>query len=168
MRWKNGIGEYFIGVVTASVVLTLVGMLYPEDKGGVRRALDLFLSLCLLCAVIAPIGGMIADAREEIDLGGFDLDLPDADASAESAIRSALAAESRAMIEKRLEELICGRFDLSEEDTGVTALISVSDNGIEIDRVTIWLSGKALLTDPREIKRFVSEYTDAECEIVGG
>ena len=62
------LGSYFFGIVTFSVVINLIGMLYPNDKSGVRQALDICLSLCLLCAVIAPIGGMVARAKGEISL----------------------------------------------------------------------------------------------------
>lgn len=141
-------------------------MLYPDDKGGVRKALDLCLSLCLLCAVIAPIGGMIAEAKEEIDLSG--LELPDIDASADSAIYAALAEASRGEIEVKLAELIGKRFDLEEDEVGVSASVMADENGITITRITVWLSGRGVFTDPREIKSFVSDYTDAECEIVNG
>ena len=65
------LGRYFLGIVTFSVAVNLIGMLYPSDKSGVRRALDICMSLCLLCAVIAPIGGMIADAKKDISFNGI-------------------------------------------------------------------------------------------------
>lgn len=141
-------------------------MLYPDDKGGVRKALDLCLSLCLLCAVIAPMGGMIADAKAEIDLSG--LDLPDVDASADSTIYASLAEASREEIEDKLAELIRLKFDLEQDEVRVSASVKADENGVAITQITVYLNGMGVFTDPREIKAFVSGYTDAECEIVNG
>lgn len=152
----------------ASVAVTLIGMLYPDDKGGVKKALDLCLSLCLLCAVIAPMGGMIAEAKERIELDDRDLELPDIDASADSAIYASLAEASRVEIEERLAELICKKFELEAENVEVSASVTADESGIGITQITVWLYGRGVFTDPREIKDFVSGYTDAKCEIVNG
>ena len=71
------LGQYFFGIVTFSVVINLIELLYPSDKSGVRRTLDICLSLCLLCAVIAPIGGMVTEAKKDISLDAIDFDLPE-------------------------------------------------------------------------------------------
>jgi hypothetical protein len=72
------------------------------------------------------------------------------------------------MIEERIEELVCKSFDLDGDKIVVTASVGVTETGVSLDTVTVWLSGTALLTDPREIESLIAEYTDAECEIVGG
>lgn len=141
-------------------------MLYPDDKGGVRKALDLCLSLCLLCAVIAPIGGMISDAKEEIDLSGSLL--PDIDISENSSIYGSIAEASRGEIEAKLRVLIEQKFDLAEDEAEVYASVTADESGVYITKITVWLYGRGVFTDPREIKAFVSGYTDAECEIVNG
>ena len=155
-------------MVCASAGITLVGMLYPDDGTGVRRALDLCLSLCLLVAVVTPLGGMLRDAGELIDENVFESVVPEAETSADGAVSALLAEESQRLIGERIEELVCNSFELDGEKVAVTASVSVTESGVELDRVTVWLSGAALLTDPREIKAFIAEYTDADCEIVGG
>ena len=155
-------------MVCASAGITLVGMLYPDDNSGLRRALDLCLSLCLLVAVAAPMGGMLKDAGEMIDENIFESIIPEAELPAGEAVSEALAEESKRMIEERLEELLCTSFDLDCEKVAVTATVGVTEEGVSLERVTVWLSGAALMTDPREIKSLIAGYTDAECEIVGG
>lgn len=167
-RGQYGVGEYFIGVVCASAGITLVGMLYPDDNSGVRRALDFCMSLCLLIAVVTPMGGMLRDAGEMINENVFDSVIPEADMPADEAVSALLAEGSQRMIEERLEAMICDSFALNAERVVVTAEVSVNDSGVLLDRVTVWLSGAALATDPREIKELIAQYTDAECEIVGG
>ena len=145
-----------------------MGMLYPEDNSGVRRALDFCMSLCLLIAVVTPMGGMLRDAGEMINENVFDSVIPEADMPADGAVLALLAEESQRMIEERLEAMICDSFALNAERVVVTAEVSVNDSGVLLDRVTVWLSGAALATDPLEIKDLIAQYTDAECEIVGG
>lgn len=157
-----------MGVICASVGLTLIGLLYPDNGSGVRRALDFCLSLCLLVVVVTPLGSMLRDAGDMINENIFDSVIPEADLPADAAIADSLAEESERLIEERLEKLICEAFDIDGEQVALTASVSVGDTGVSLERVTVWLSGRALLTDPREIKALISEYTDAECEIVGG
>ena len=145
-----------------------MGMLYPDDNSGVRRALDFCMSLCLLIAVVTPMGGMLRDAGEMINENVFDSVIPEADMPADEAASALLAEGSQRMIEERLEAMICDSFALNAERVVVTAEVSVNDSGVLLDRVTVWLSGAALATDPREIKDLIAQYTDAECEIVGG
>ncbi len=146
----------------------LVGMLYPDDNSGVRRALDFCLSLCLLIAVVTPMGGMLRDAGEMINENVFEFVIPEAEMPADEAVSVLLAEESQELIEERLEELICEAFGLNGERVAVTASVSVKDSVVSLESVTVWLSGAALATDPREIKSLIAQYTDAECEIVGG
>lgn len=155
-------------MVCASVAVTLVEMLYPDDGSGVRRALDLCLSLCLLVAVVAPIGGIIGDLRGKINESAFDFVIPEAERASDEVIFDVIEEEGQRQVEERLKELICERFELKSDRVSVTASIGVSEEGIALNRVTVRLSGVALMTDPREIKHLISEYTDAECEIVGG
>lgn len=155
-------------MVCASAGITLVGMLYPDDNSGVRRALDFCLSLCLLIAVVAPMGGMLRDAGEMINENVFETVIPEAEIPSDEAVSAILAEESGKMIEERLEKLICEAFELNGERVAVTVSVSVDETGVLLERVTVWLSGAALATDPRDIKSLIAQYTDAECEIVGG
>ena len=155
-------------MVCASAGVTLVGMLYPEDNSGVRRALDFCMSLCLLIAVVTPMGGMLRDAGEMINENVFDSVISEAEMSTDEVVSELLAEESQRMIEERLEAVICNSFALNDDRVAVTAEVSVNDSGVVLERVTVWLSGAALATDPREIKYLIAQYTDAECEIVGG
>lgn len=157
------IGEYFIGIITASVAVTLASMLYPES-GGVRRALDLFLSLCLLCVILAPLGTMIARARDEIDLDIFD-DITASDISADDAVYSSLAEASRIQIEQRLTELFLERFGGHIE---VRAEVSAGGGQVKLTRVILTLYGNSMWEDPRELREFAGKFTDAEIMIVNG
>ena len=93
-------------MVCASAGITLVGILYPDDNSGVRRALDFCLSLCLLIAVVAPMGGMLRDAGEMINENVLETVIPEAEIPSDEAVSAILAEESGKMIEEKLEKLI--------------------------------------------------------------
>ena len=143
-------------------------MIYPDDGSGVRRALDLCLSLCLLVAVVTPMGAVLRNAGKTVNEIVFESVIPEAEVSSGEAVSRLLAEESKIMIEERLEELVCKSFEIDGEGVTVTVSVDVTESGVSLDRVTVWLSGRALMTDPRMIKSLIAEYTDAECEIVGG
>jgi hypothetical protein len=94
--------------------------------------------------------------------------IPKAEIPSGEAASDLLSEESERMIEERIEELVCKSFELDGDKIAVTASVGVTETGVSLETVTIWLSGTALLTDPREIESLIAEYTDAECEIVGG
>lgn len=156
--------SYFFGIVTFSVVINLIGMLYPSDKSGVRQALDICLSLCLLCAVIAPIGGMVAEAKENISLDDFEL--PEVDVEAGKALMTVLAKESEKEIEEKLFDILSAEF--SEEDMEIDAEVVASEDGVVIECVKVYLYGGGLLIDPRDMTAAVARYTDADCRVIEG
>ena len=157
---------YFLGIVTFSVVINLIGMLYPSDKNGVRNALDICLSLSLLCTVIAPIGGMVAEAKNEISFDDIVLDFPAGDVEASKLLMDMLAQQSQKEIEEKLFELLSA--DLGEEDMAIEVKVSAGKSGVVIDCVKVYLYGRGLLIDPRDMAAAVAKYTDAECRIIEG
>lgn len=162
------IGEYFMSVVTSSVIAALVGMLCPDDRGGIKKSLELCISLFLLCVIIAPMGALISDAKEKIDLEGIDLSLPELDISADAAILDSLAKASEGEIETILHNSVCERLDINEDEIAVDAEIAASTDGVSIERIVLRLYGSAMWRDPRELREVVAGYTDAECIIVNG
>ena len=160
------LGRCFFGVVTFSVAINLIGMLYPSDKSGVRRALDICLSLCLLCTVIAPISGMIKEAKTDISIDDFIFEISEADVEAGKAIMAALAKESERAIEEKLFGILSSEFD--EENINIDVSVKADESGVEIECVEVYMYGTGLLIDPRDISSVVAQYTDADCRIIEG
>ena len=160
------LGSYFLGVVSFSVAVNLIGMLYPNDKSGVRRAIDICSSLCLLCVVIAPIGGIISEAKKDISLDDIIFDMSESDVEVNSALVTALENESELEIEDKLYRLLSARFDVKDIEIDVS--VSVDESGVAINYIKVYLYGSGILTDPRDIKAEVAKYTDAECIIIEG
>lgn len=147
----------------------LVSQLLPaQGDGGIRRALDLFLSLCLICAVLSPMSSILAQVREGIENGALDIESPEIDGDIDSAIFDSLANEARGEIELRLRGYICEELKLPEDCVEVGAEVSAGADGVMISRITVYLYGRGMWSDPRKILAAVGKYTDAECVIVNG
>ena len=159
------IGEYFMSVVTSSVIAALVSMLCHDERSGIKKSLELCVSLFLLCVIIAPIGTLISDAKERIDV---ELSLPEIDISTDASIFHSLAEVSKADIERILHDSICERLRINESDLEVEADVEANEEGVSIGRIVLRLYGSARWSDPREIREVISRYTDAECIIVNG
>ena len=91
-----GIGEYFLSVITASVITALVGLLIGDDKAAFGRIAGTVSALFLLCVIISPLSGVIARAKDELGTEGNAIHSPDECAYltslAESAKRIAAVA----------------------------------------------------------------------------
>ncbi len=162
------IGEYFMSVVASSVIAALVGMLCPDDKGGVKKSLEICISLFLLCVMIAPLGTLISDAKEKIDLDDIDLSLPKLDVTADAAILDSLAKASKAEIERILHDSVCERLEIDGADIALEADVTADADGVSIGRIVLRLYGSAMWRDPRSLREVIADYTDAECIIVNG
>lgn len=159
------IGEYFMSVVTSSVIAALASMLCPDEKGGIKKSLELCVSLFLLCVIIAPIGLLITDAKDKINI---DLSIPEIDISADALIFDSLAEASADEIERILRDSVCEGVDIDYSDLDVEADVTASNEGVSIGRIVLRLYGSAMWSDPREIREVIARYTDAECIIVNG
>ena len=71
------------------------------------------------------------------------------------------ADELGAVLARRTEE----RFDLPERSVSVTLTLDFWES-VSITSLTVYLSGRAVLEDPRRIKAFIFELTEFECEVV--
>lgn len=145
----------------------LISRILPSgDDGGIKRALDLFLSLCIVCAVLSPLSSMISRAREEINGGTLDLSFPEVDVDADRALLDSLAWGAKSDIERLLRGYLCEELELSEDCLEVEAEVTANAEGVILKRVTVRLYGAGAWADPRKIVAIVARYTDAECVIV--
>lgn len=159
------IGEYFMSVVTSSVIAALVLMLCPDERGGIKKSLELCVSLFLLCVIIAPISSLITDAKDKIDI---DISVPEIDISADASIFDSLAKASADEIERILHDSVCEGVGIDCSDLEVDADVTANGEGVIIDRIVLRLYGSARWSDPREIREVIAHFTDAECIIVNG
>ena len=163
-----GIGEYFMGVIVASVLTSLIGILFGDDKAAVSKTLNIACSLFLLCVIAVPISSLIADAKDKFDIENLDMSAYESAASAENALYSSVGEISCEMIEESLGDHSAERVGINRSDFEVRAEVSVADGEVILSRVVICLYSGARWCDPRALTDAVGELTEAECLIVNG
>lgn len=158
-------GGYVIGVVSASVAVSLIRSLVADDNGGIKKTLSYILSIAMVVAVMLPLGGLLSEFLDGLENGKYDIDLPLEESGDLSPVideaEKISAEELAAMLENKVEE----HFSLPEGSVEVRVTLEFG-NSADITSLTVCLNGKAMWTDPREIKKFIYDITEFECEVV--
>lgn len=163
-----GIGEYFMSVISASVITSLITLLFGDDKALLSKGINTACSLFLLCVIVSPISSLIANAKDKFEVDDIDMGAYEKAVSAEEAIYSSLGIVSCEKIEEALRIHVAERASIDESDLEVRAEVSVIDGNVILKRVILYLYSGARWSDPRAIVDAVGELTDAECLIING
>ena len=119
-----GIGEYFLSVISASVITALIAMLFGDDKASLSKAINTTCSLFLLCVIVSPISSLISRVKGQLDIPN--LGEYESTVSAEEALYASLKTASGDIIEKTLMSHISERTDIKENDLEVRADVDIS------------------------------------------
>ena len=133
---------YLIGAVLTIGIAAILSLLTPE--GRARRTYHLLLSLCVLLVLTAPLA-----VRQGCDAGA----LPGGETTETPAVPEGgqLLLDATAAT---LRRELAARFDLSEEEIGVSVAGQVGEGGtVTLRRVTVVLHG-----DSRARRLAVKEY----------
>lgn len=157
--------EYVTGIVSASVAVSLVKLLFSDDKGGVKKTLSYILAVAMACAVMLPLGGLLSDFLEGVENGKYNVDVIEGEPGSLSSLigeaQKVSEAELAATLAKRIEE----HFSIPEGSVEVKVTLDFGE-GVTITSLTVYLSGRAMWEDPQAVKAFIYELTDFECEVV--
>ncbi len=169
MEGYDGIGEYLVGITIASVIISLVSVLLPDTLSpSIKSSTTTALSFCLICAVLAPLSSVISKAVEDAERLEPELALPEISEGDLSGLYGSLEEESARAIEEALLSGLISEFGFSEKNVSLSAVVSADENGVELLRVVVYLSGSAIMANPREVKAYIGRFTDVECVIVSG
>ena len=157
--------EYVITLIVTASVCTLASALTPDTERGLSGYTKLVAGLCILCVAISPISSFIeriysAELNTDFSyIGGLD------SYELEGIYKASLDNASVSEISERLEGMICSSIGVNEEDIEVFLELYERESNKGISKVTVVLSGKAMLVDPREITDYVYELLGCECEV---
>ena len=156
--------EYVMTLLGASLLTGILGTLCPK---GHKKHLRLLCGLCMIDMLISPLPSYLENAEQNLlelgeETGGEAEDVYD------EIYYQALSNANVWQIEKMTKRLIIQEFSLSSDDLSVSVFISDEEDRILLKNATVSLSGKAILTDPREIVRVVEEYLGCPCNVVYG
>lgn len=136
-------------------------LLLPGDEGkGTKRFLRILVSLAVLLLLLRPFLTLLGSAEDFFS--GEVGELEQSDADYEQILTDAVARRSKQELEAGLCVFLEQRFEMEREDFKVT--VSLEKDG-SLCRVSVILSGKALLTDPDEVEAAIVELLGCEVEV---
>ena len=156
--------RYLLAVVLTALLGGLCEELLPA-RSALAERLRLVSGICVLAALVQPLGGAIASLGSlipSVELGAL-LDGEESGAEDYEALLDAslgrYASEEAARL---LAHLIEERFGLRAASCRVE--MTLREDGT-VGRVLVTLSGLSVLTDPREICDYVSERLGCPCDV---
>ena len=147
-------GEYLFGIITTSVLLSIVSFLSYSEK---NTALKLSLSVLLLYTVVSPIvSGQISTSFEDIFSYVENTDIDVDGEGYKEAVKDAF--------EEGVRRALCNEFSLSAEEVSVTA-VGFNFEDMSAERITVTLTGNAAFANHRGIKDYLFENGKYDCEV---
>ena len=157
-------GSFIVILCATGLVNGAIGMISPD--GELKKYVRLVGALCILLAMVAPIYESVVSG--ELDLDNYFSDMVEKEEQYKDVYAEYLADGSRKEAEAMLEASICEKFNLKSDDIAVKAELVRKGDGYALDRIGIYVSGSAILRDPRELVAYVEELAECECEVIYG
>ncbi len=159
--------QYVYAWITVAVLAVLSELLLPGGKSGKMAGHMRFLAgLCVLIALLPVIKDGVIRLRDMAE-GNYELALPEGEkGDYEACFRENLAHLTQEQYEAWVYDTLQREFSIGQENC--IAEVSVEDhgNGVPvITAVSIRLSGKAILKDPRRIESRISTALSAPCTV---
>ena len=148
-------------LLAVALAASLAELLLPGDEGkGTKRFLKILVSLAVLLLLLRPFLGFLDSAQEFFkgDIG----EITTTEADYNALFDEAIAARSKQELENRLYGFLQQQFSIEREDAHVA--VSLHKDG-SLHRVSVILSGKALLTDPALIEAALADLLHCEVEV---
>ena len=160
--------EYFFVLIGVCLICGAGSMLFFDNRGALSGKVNLVSALCVISVVISPVFSLISEVKNG-ELDRFLIGENHYDAYVfEEIYQENLAKESACEIEKRLTEMVCENFNISPQSLSLRLDVVHSEDIIEIEGVSVYLSGGAILKNPRDIIEYVGEFIDCECKVFYG
>lgn len=146
--------SYFETLLLVSAASATLSLLAPRGKCG--KGVHFILSLTLLSCLVFPLS--------DLSLGNlsFEGDFSYGKEEGEAIFEERLKQE----VAQGIEVSICEKFSLKESEVEVTIKADIIDNVVLVRHLTLSLSGGAALCDTPSVRRYVTDNTGAECEVV--
>lgn len=161
--------DYTLRIVTAGAAASLAVRLIPESSGGrgLRRSVVYAVTVVLILCLISPLAPALASFGERAASGELNAEAYVGQEADLSRFYSAVAEEAGREIAGRIEEKTAERFAVAEGAVAADVRALAGESGVVILRVTLTLSGRGILIDPRELEDYVAGLTGcAEIEIL--
>jgi hypothetical protein len=159
--------EYIMLLVGVAVFCGIVEVIAPSGRAdGLKKHIKLASSLCVLAILVAPLGELIGSIREwrigeEIIEANKDMLLMEY----EEIYNNTLENFSADSVAQRCKVLLSDTFGVEEDKISVRVIFSSETEG-KVEQAIIQLSFEAVAVNPHDMKKYISELLDCECEII--
>ena len=160
--------EYVYSIVCLAAAGGLACLLSPEGSGGgLKKHVKLISSVCLLCVLVSPLTGIMADLSDW--LSGISAEEIVGSEELESSYEKSYFDNLRSIYGDDLEGAVCHflKQELGIPEDECRAIVELGNEGGEDAyaprRITVVLSGRSILRDPSMVKRVVSKAFECEC-----
>ena len=161
-------GQYVYSWITVAVLAALAELLLPGGKGGKTAGHVRFLAgICILAALIPAVKESairIEDLMENKD----EWSIPSGDATQNytSHFEEQLSQITKEAWETQVYEFLRDEFFISREDCVVSAVVEKQADGmVAVTQITVYLSGKAVLVSPRQIRSRIEARWSVPCDV---
>ena len=154
--------DYVMTLLGASLLTGILGTLCPEKH---KKHLRLLCGLCTIALLIAPLSSYLSEIEwklPELEENGGEHE----ENIYDEIYHQTLSKVNIQKAENSTKNLIIQLFSLKNEDVFVSLDIAEENGNALVKKATVQVSGKAVLVDPREIKKYVEELLKCPCEIV--
>ena len=164
--------EYIYSIVCFASAVGLILIVVPDGiRGGLYKHVRLVGSLCLICLIIKPSAEFISYIKE---LGDGDLSAIFGDVQEnelydkyENIYQQYLHGGYGENVGEAVKDGLAEKFSIDRGD--VRCLVEFGEEvggGVKAPRkITVIVKGRAVLTDPKSIKDFISGVFGCECEV---
>ena len=149
---------YVISVMAASAVVALGSLV--SYGGKTERTSRAAMAMVLLYAVTYPIISVTGSISDVISTDFFEGLRVECDQSDTLFYKNTAAAFCDGV-----ERLVCGECKLADGDVSVT-VVSLDVESMRAEKITVILSGSAVIADARLIARLVEDAGLGKCEVV--
>ena len=137
-------------------------MLSPE--GDLKKYIKLLASLCLVCAVSAPIFAVLSS-----DNIGFDPIFRGEEQGSdryEDVYGEALAKGAEETLERSLKERAVAELDLKESEIDIDVTLEKNDEKYSVTGATAYIRDGGIFVDPRKITALVNDVCGCVCTVI--
>lgn len=157
--------EYFFSLLTASVLVTVLGMLLPN--GALTKHMRFFCSLFLICTILI-LPQLLSERVTEWRENGFSLsfDREEAKYDYERQLDEALRQTSEDYFRTALIQLLEQEFSIAAGNVDCRIQWQTTeDRDLSPKHITVLLSGSAVWKDSGRIQEYVSGLLSCECSV---
>ena len=151
--------EYLLSVLSAALVISLVGMLAPNH---VQTSLKLISALFLLLAIAAPLPKLLSSIPNQIEnllqIDGVDGEKEALHQQTDLMLENA----SKTYLAQSLTQLLEQKFSIPTGEVRCTIRWAEGDQA-KPEKVTVILSGSAIWKNPNQIEATVTELLGCQC-----